>query len=401
VSRRSDLSGKTAIVGVGYSEIGRRVPRTLGLLARDAALAAIADAGLEPSDIDGLSSYPKNPVVGTAEGFDDGLDIVTVDYMIRALQLQDRVRWFNHSGHAMVGAALIEAINAVAAGACDHALVYRAVHVPVGRYSTWSESTASGVLQYHVPYGHIAGALRLAMDTQKYMRRSGATREDLGRYVVRNRGHAALNDHAYWRGKPLTLDDYMTSRIIADPICIHDCDIPVDGCAALVITHADRARELGRAHAYILGYALSPLPGNWWGDAANVDLLFDTGASLGKTLWSSSGVSPKDMQAAMLYDGYSPLVAWWSEALGFCERGEGLQFTQDSRTDIGGELPLNPNGGSLGEGRLHGMAQLTEAFYQVTERAGERQVANIEHAVATVGPLSGSSGFVLSKYPGS
>jgi acetyl-CoA acetyltransferase len=134
-----------------------------------------------------------------------------------------------------------------------------------------------------------------------------------------------------------------------------------------------------------------------WYKGANLDHMWSAGESLATKLWSTSGLAPTDVQAAMVYDGFSPFILWWLESLGFCDRGEAWQFVQGDVTHIGGQLPVNTNGGSLGEGRLHGMAHLSEAVYQVTGRAQERQINDVQHVVVTIGPMTMmSGGFVIS-----
>ena len=274
------------------------------------------------------------------------------------------------------------------------------MHMPRGRYNEWSGTEAIGVNQYAAPYGVLQSSVATAIAYRDYLHRFGGTRAGLGRFLVNNRANAQLNPHAYFRGKqPLTLDEYLDGRMIADPISVNDCDIPIDGCAAIVLTSSERAQDLKNPPAYISGYGhvTRTGPSELWWQHSDLDYIWSGGESLAQKLWSTSGLSPREIQAAMLYDGFSTFVLYWLESLGFCSRGEAWRFMADGATDLGGQLPVNTNGGSIGEGRIHGMAQICEGVYQVTGRAQERQVTDVEHVVVTIGPtIFMSGGLVLS-----
>jgi acetyl-CoA acetyltransferase len=273
------------------------------------------------------------------------------------------------------------------------------VHMPAGRYTTWDTAGAAGENQFSVPYGALQSSTPVALAYREYLQRFEATRDGLGEFLVNNRANAQLNARAFFRDQTLTLDDYLLARLIVDPIGLFDCDIPLDGCGALVLASADHARDLKHPPAYIRGYGQGTMPGpsTMWYKGANLDHMWSAGESLATKLWSTSGLAPTDVQAAMVYDGFSPFILWWLESLGFCDRGEAWQFVQGDVTHIGGQLPVNTNGGSLGEGRLHGMAHLSEAVYQVTGRAQERQINDVQHVVVTIGPMTMmSGGFVIS-----
>ena len=376
---------RPAVVGIGYSDIGRRLERPLGLLARDAARAAIADAGLRVEQIDGLSTHAEMPVLGNTGGAIDGVHLVGVSNMIESLRIGDAVRWYSQSARGALLGSVIEAANAIVAGACDYALVWRALHMPMsGRYTSWTSPTASGTMQFHVPYGILLGAVPPALDFRDYMHRFGASREQLGRFVVANRQRAQLNPNAYWRGRGLSLDEYMEARMIAEPLCIHDCDIPVDGAAAIIMTAAERAAELPHRPAHLLGWSQTTTPLEWFSTLGG-DQRWESARAAGRAVWPAAGVAPGEIRAAMVYDGFSPFVYWWLEALGFCPRGEAPAFVAEAEVAPGG-LAINTSGGSLGEGRMHGMAQVAEAVRQVSGRAGPRQVEGADAVVATVGP---------------
>jgi acetyl-CoA acetyltransferase len=238
------------------------------------------------------------------------------------------------------------------------------------------------------------------MAYQRYLHLSGGRREAMAALAVNQRRNANMNERAYFRGTPMTEEDYLNSRFIAEPLCLFDCDIPIEGCAAFVLTSAERARDLKQLPAYIAACAQNTATAR----PANISYILDDymtcGATLAGRLWRDSGLGPHDMGAAQLYDGFSPSTYYWLEAAGFCPQGEAHAFIQDGRIAIEGELPVNTFGGSLSEGRLHGMGHLAEAALQVTGRAGPRQVAGCNACCAIDGsPLLRGSGVVFTSEP--
>jgi acetyl-CoA acetyltransferase len=387
--------GKTAIVGVGYSQLTRHSQKPLGLLAIDACHAAMEDAGVAPEQIDGLTTYPELPAQGA--GSRDGEDIVSVMYIMNHLLLAEDIRWYAQIEAGMIASPVIEAVNALIAGACNYVLIWRALHQPRGRYGAWTSNRASGESQFMAPYGCTSIFQWHAMQWQRYMHKYGAQREHLATFVVNSRHNANLNPRAFFYTTPMSRDDYLASRWIAEPLCLFDCDIPVEGCVAIVLTTAERARDLRNPPAYIAGYGQNTSRRRTLFHYA-LDDYVACGQSLANKLWSSSGLGPNDMAAAELYDGFSPSTLYWLEAAGFCKEGEAYQFIQDGRIALEGELPVNTFGGSLSEGRLHGMGHIAEAVFQVTGRAGQRQIPNAAAACAIDGsPMLRGSGLVLTK----
>jgi acetyl-CoA acetyltransferase len=182
-----------------------------------------------------------------------------------------------------------------------------------------------------------------------------------------------------------------------DPMSILDCDIPVDGCCALVLTATERARDLRRPPALLTGFAASIHHGAG-GTPMNLEDMRHGARETARRLWDATGMGPGDVDTAQLYDGFSVLVLLWLEATGFCAEGEEMAFLRDGKGARDGSLPLNTGGGSPGEGRLHGMTQLAEAVMQVTDRAGARQVPGASRAVATISNgLSKSTAFLFSR----
>lgn len=390
-----EFRDKVAIAGIGYTELVRRNPRSLGDLTVEAVDAALADAGLNRDDVDGLATTPTMPVYGGEKGSQDGIDVVTPGFLASALGVRDAITWMGNTA-PMVTHAAIDAINALVAGACTHVVLYRALHMPVGRYSNYTATHAAGKDQFFAPYGFSMPAGWAATVARRYLDLAGATRESLARFVVDNRENAHRNPNAYFRGKPLSENQYLASRMIADPITMLDCDIPVDGAVAVVLTRTERARDLANPPALISGYAASNHVGATGVPMALEDIL-DGAARTGERLWAAAGIGPSEIDVAQLYDGFSIFTYTWLEGLGFVGRGEAAGFVDDGHARLTGSLPLNTGGGCLAEGRLHGMTQLAEAAYQVTGRAGDRQVAGASRSLATVSNgLAGSTAFVIS-----
>jgi acetyl-CoA acetyltransferase len=391
--------GKTAIVGIGYSEITRRSDRPLGLLALDACRAAVDDAGLKPHQIDGLTTYPESPFAGA--GNRDGEDVVSVMYVVNHLALAPDIRWYAQIETGMIASPIIEAVHALLAGACDHVLVWRALHRPRPRMAGGPTGAprAAGDAQFMAPYGCSTIVQWHALAWQRYMHLYGATREALAALALNSRRNANLNPRAFFYREPMSRDDYFDSRWIAEPLCLFDCDVPVDGCVALVITTAERGRDLRNRPAYIAGYGQNTAPRRTLFHYA-LDDYVECGGSLANKLWSSAGLGPHDMDAAELYDGFNPSTLYWLEAAGFCKVGEGGSFVQNGRIALAGELPVNTFGGSLSEGRMHGMGHIAEAVRQVTERAEKRQVAGASAVCAIDGsPMLRGSGIVVTREP--
>ena len=386
---------RVSVVGVGYSKLERRSKRTMAAITLEAALNAIADAGLETSDIDGLTTYPEIPVFGSPQ--QDGIDVVTCQYMARMLKMGDRLRWQLDSPTLII-TALAEATNAIAAGVCDYALVFRAMHNPDsgGGYNAYTSAVAPGSHQWGAPYGVHRGYQYLGCSYRRYMDVYGARPEHMAAFVINNRKNAALNDQAYFRDQPLTVDDYVNSRLLTDSVRLLDCDLPVDGAAAMIVTSPDRARRHAK-RCHVAGYGLytGPSSGLQPTSGPNYDQLMENGDWIGKHLWEQCGFGPRDVSVAQIYDGYSFFSYWWLEALGFCKQGEAFRWIQDGRIARDGELPLNTFGGQLGEGRMHGMGHIVEAARQAMGTTGQRQIKDVKASLAAVGLLGVGSGAVV------
>ena len=390
------FANKVAVAGIGYSALSRHSERPLAALAIDAVDAALADAGLTRRDLDGIATSPGMPRYGGAKGTVEGIDVVTPWYLSELLGTHGHMAWTG-STNAMVTQAVMEAAMAIASGVVTHAVVYRALHVPKGSYVNFESTHAAGLEQFLAPVGFSGPPAWPAIAMRRYFEMFGYSRADMARYIVDNRANTMKNPNGYWRGKPITADDYLNARMIADPMSILDCDIPVDGSVALVLTSTERARDLAQKPALLTGFSAGTHPAPY-GMPMTLEDIWTGCEQVGQRLWEATGMGPGDLDTAQVYDGFSPFVFLWLEGLGVVPRGEGLAFLRDGEASLTGRLPCNTGGGALGEGRLHGMTQLAEAVIQVTDRGGERQVPGASVSIAAISNgLTKATGFIFSR----
>jgi len=373
--------------GVGQSAIGRRLFRTDLDLTCEAALAAIEDAGLRVDDIDGLATYP-GPIA--APGGFTGPSVVDTQ---EALGIDLRWHLSGAEGPAQIS-PIIHAVLAVAAGLCRHALVYRTVTEATAAADTGRLGIGAGSHEirgfgaFLIPFGAMSAANWLAMYARRHMYEFGTTREHLGIIATTARRHAALNPNAVYR-EPMSMDDYLSARMISDPFGLYDCDAPVDGSTAVIVSAAEVAHDLRRPAVRFeaFGTALSARP-SWdqWSDLTTM-----AARDAAREMWKRTDLKPLDVNTVQLYDGFSFLTLSWLEALGFCRRGEGGAFVEHGRLSLGGPLPCNTWGGQLSGGRLHGFGFVAEAIRQLRGECGERQVPDCEVAAVGVGggPVAG------------
>jgi acetyl-CoA acetyltransferase len=286
--------------------------------------------------------------------------------------------------------AVVNACLAIAGGLARHVLVFRTVTESTGqgsgrRRGVETSVRVTGQNQWLLPFDVVSGANRMALYAQRHMHEYGTTREQLGSIAVTFRRHAAANPTAVYR-EPLTADDYRDARMISTPLCLYDCDVPMDGSTALIVSAVDTASDSPHPAIGIgaAGVALRRRPGwdQWEGLAAVA------GRDAAEQLWSRTDLTPADVDVAALYDGFSILVLLWLEALGFCAPGESGPFVEGgARIGLDGALPLNPHGGQLSAGRMHGFGLLHEACVQLRGQGGSRQVADAEVALVSNGGL--------------
>jgi acetyl-CoA acetyltransferase len=383
-------------VGTGFSKISRYAEKPIGALAVEACQKALAEAGVDAADVDGLSTYPNQP--GLNRWPIDGQDVLNLDFVAKAFPFK-QLTWTSAITQGTVAAATAHATNAIAAGACDRVLVWRAMHNPRGRYGVADVVTASGSSQFSAPYGQITTIQRFAIAYAEYLHRWGLTKEDMAHFVVANRLNASRNPEAIFWNKPITIDDYLGSPVVSTPMNYLDCDMLVDGCGALLLCRADLAADGPSTPAYIAGAVAAGI-GRKHEPAWMLDTFLSSAASLAEALWRKTGLTPSDIQHVNLYDGFSYFVPLYLEAFGFCGPGEATAWIREHDTSTAGDFPLNTSGGSLGMGRLHGTPLLIEAVRQVQGNCGDRQTRGVTHALAQAGSaLLGAGAVIFAKDP--
>jgi acetyl-CoA acetyltransferase len=374
--------GRVAIAGFAHSAIVRHLDRPLGALAVDVARDAIADAGLAVDDVDGFAASALLPTAGDHASV-DGVTTVSPMWLAQHLGVDPSFA-SAFQGYGQMPGTIGLAVDALVSGAARHVLVHRALHNPVGRYHGTSRSEARGAEQWTVPQGFFGPVATIALATTEYMQRYGATRESLAAVVVEARKNGARIPWSHWYERPLSTQEHLRAPLIADPICRFDCDLPVDGVAAFVLTTAERAADLPNRPVYVAGYAnggppRARLPLHW-----PLDDIAEGGSATARRLWERAGFGPADVDLPQVYDGFAPLVWLWLEALGLCPAGtaHALVSAGGIDSDVAGALPVLSGGGALGNGRMHGVPQMLECYLQLAGRAGERQRDDVHVGVA-------------------
>jgi acetyl-CoA acetyltransferase len=356
-------------------------------LTIDACTAAIADAGLTLADIDGLSTYP-----GGIGGF--GMSEGGVTSVEEALRI--RPTWIN-GGMDLPGpgGSVIAAMMAVSAGLCRHVLCFRTVweatfsalqmqRMAKGGGGGGAPSRVSGPMQeWRAPFGAMSAANWIGVNASQYLHRYGSTREMLGYIALNGRANAGLNPNAIYRD-PMTMDDYLSARPITSPFGLYDCDVPCDGSIAVIVSAADVAGDLPNTAVRIDAVGTQITERISW----DQDTVTHEPQVIGQAthLWTRTSMTPADIDIALIYDGFTFNAISWLEGLGFCGFGEAQDWLDGGkRIALDGELPVNPHGGQLSEGRTHGYGFLYEAVTQLRHDAGERQVADARTAVVTSG----------------
>ncbi|MEU2211490.1 lipid-transfer protein [Streptomyces hygroscopicus] len=382
-ARKADtLGGRAAIIGIGATEFSKDSGRSELKLAVEAVRAALDDAGLAPADVDGLVTFTMDtsPEITVAQACGIG-----------DLTFFSRV----HYGGGAACATVQQAALAVAAGVAEVVVCYRAFNERSGRRFgsgvQHREPSAEGAaLGWSLPFGLLTPASWVAMTAQRYLYAYGLTPEVFGHVAVTDRRHAATNPAAYFHGKPITLADHAASRWIVEPLRLLDCCQETDGGQALVVTSVERARELRRPPAVITAAAQGAGRGQEQMTSFYRDGLTglpEMGVVAGQ-LWRGSGLTPADVDVAILYDHFTPFVLMQLEEFGFCGRGEAAGFVAEDA------LPLNTHGGQLGEAYLHGMNGIAEAVRQI-RGTSVNQVAGAARVLVTAGTGVPTSGLLL------
>ncbi|MFD0148864.1 lipid-transfer protein [Streptomyces sp. NPDC055721] len=382
VRTKDGLGGRAAVVGIGATEFSKDSGRSELSLAAEAVRAALDDAGLTPGDVDGLVTFTMdtNPEITVAQAAGIG-----------ELSFFSRV----HYGGGAACATVQQAALAVASGVAEVVVCYRAFNERSGRrfgsgVQQREPSAEGAALGWQLPFGLLTPASWVAMAAQRYLHTYGLTPDAFGHVAVTDRRHAARNPAAYFHGKPITLADHAASRWIVEPLRLLDCCQETDGGQAIVVTSVERARDLPRPPAVILAAA----QGAGRKQEAMTSFYRDELTGLpemgvvARQLWRTAGLTPDDIDVAILYDHFTPFVLMQLEEFGFCGPGEAADFVAADA------IPLNTHGGQLGEAYLHGMNGIAEAVRQV-RGTSVNQIPGAARTLVTAGTGVPTSGLIL------
>jgi acetyl-CoA acetyltransferase len=350
------LKGSSAVVGIGQTEFGKGLEPSELALACEAIQAALDDAGIAPSEVDGLSSFTLEDQREVEVARNVGLGGIT---------------WFSQVGYGGgAGCAVVgNAAMAVATGQCNVAVAWRARKRAAQSSRPWAQVSrvVEGHWQWSRPWGVLRPVDEVALLTRRHMHEHGTTRDHLANVALAFRKHANNNPLATMHHKPLTREEYMHARWISEPLGLFDNCLETDGALAIVITRADRARDVRNPPAYVHAFAQGLPPQhqtmtNYFCD----DPLRGPAWTAAARLWERADVGPADVKVAQLYDAFSPLIPLSLEGYGFCKRGEGGPFTDDGAIEWpNGRLPLNTSGGGMSEAYVHGFNLVLEGVRQI------------------------------------
>jgi acetyl-CoA acetyltransferase len=386
-SGRPAFAGRTAIVGVGYTTFSKQSGRTVLDLASEACATALADAGVESGDVDGIVSYSL---------FNDSVACQAVATTLGIPELSFALDL--NMGGVSPALSVINAALAVDAGAARNVLVFRALNgrsgVRVGQTSFDAPTT-----QYRAPIGLTAYPQYMALLARRYMLETGADEDDLAAVVSVQRAYAGRNERAI-RREPITREQYAEAPFVVEPFRTVDCTSEVDGACAVLVTTLEHARALDVPIAVIEGAAWATGPRSGldiadlltWPDYSRICQHY-----LRDRLWASAGMSPMDMDFAEIYDCFSAIALMGIEGVGLAERGGAGELVRSGETGPTGSLPINTHGGLLCEGYLHGMNTLCEGVVQLQGHAGIRQLSRADRCVVTSGAMGDGSAIIMGR----
>ena len=383
------LANKAAIVGIGATEFSKNSGRSELRLAVEAITAALEDAGIDRSEVDGLCTYTmdNNPEIEVFRNIGG-----------KELKFFSRI----HYGGGAACAPVMQAAMAVATGVAEVVVCYRAMNersqyrFGTGYTPPPMPTAESAHYGYYVPFGLVSPASWVAMAARRYMHETGARSEDFGRVAKACRRHAATNPNAWFYQQPITLEEHQASRWIVEPLHLLDCCQESDGAQALVVTTAERAKSLRQTPAIIRAAAQGAADDQQMMTSyyrPDISRLSEMDL-VAQQLYAQAGIGPDDIRTAVLYDHFSPFVLPQIEAFGFAKKGQAKDFIREEGIEIGGRLPVNTNGGQLGEAYIHGMNGIAEGVRQV-RGTSVNQVAGDGAVLVTAGTGVPTSGLIL------
>jgi acetyl-CoA acetyltransferase len=384
------LKDQAAIVGIGQTDFSKNSGRSELQLAAECVKAAIADAGLSPRDVDGMTTFTL-----------DTSDEVEVARSVGCGELSFYSR-IPYGGGAAVG-IVHQAAMAVATGAAKYVVGYRALNGRSGQ--RYSQGVSGNIVTtdlvhwgWYMPFGLLTPASWVAMFTQRYMHVTGCKSTDLAQVCLSTRKHAVNNPQAFYHQRPLSLQDHQTARMIADPLRLYDCCQETDGGCAFVVTTPERARDLRQPGALIRGIAQGvgddqeQMTSFYRPDMAKLPEM----ELVARQMYGMSGIGPSDIDAAIIYDAFSSIVLFQLEAFGFCAPGEAKDFVQDGALEVGGRLPTNTHGGQLSEAYIHGINGVNEGV-RLVRGTSVNQPRKNDHVLVTAGVGVPTSAMILGK----
>jgi acetyl-CoA acetyltransferase len=384
---------RCAIVGIGETDYSRNSGRSDLTLATQAALAAMADAGVGPLEIDGIVRCD--------------MDTVHSNDLIEAIGLPNVTYWSDVGQGGVAPAGMVgQAVGAIMSGQASTVLVFRELNGRSGRrygQSSAQNRRSGGGGTYdelYQPYGLLTAGQVFALMAQRHMIEFGTTPEQLANIPLVCRARAQTNPRAQMHGRPLSLDDYMAARMISSPLRLFDFCLETDGACAVIVTSAERARDLRQPPVLIRAVTQattpSPQPGTMYPVLARPNITELPATAAAEVLYRRAGMGPDDIDVAQFYDCFSITVLLQIEDWGFCAKGEGGDYVSSGAIDLGGELPINTGGGHLSEGYMHGLNHIVEGVRQM-RGTSTGQVEGAETCLVTATPLPPGSALILRR----
>jgi acetyl-CoA acetyltransferase len=373
------LKDEAAIAGIGVTEFTKNSGVSELALAAQCVVAACDDAGVDPGEIDGLVSFT--------------LDSTDEIELARAIGAGDLTFYskINYGGGAAVG-TIAQAVMAIATGQASTVVCYRAMNGRSGKrmgQGISGDIISSDIIHWswYMAYGMLIPGSWIAMIANKYMHRYGVTREDLGRVAISQRTHALRNPRAFGYGKPLTMQQYLDAPVIAHPLCLYDFCQETDGGCAILVTSAERARDLKQKPAVVRGVTQASTRGQEQMTSfyrEELESLPEMELAAAR-VYAMAGLGPDDIDAACLYDAFTSEIIMQLESFGFCGRGEGKDMVRDGALDIDGRLPNNTHGGLISEAYIHGINNIAEGVRLIRGDSTGQPSKAVEHVLVSSG----------------